>query len=81
MLDIFPHVIVLVPYMPHAEDAKGLQYLQAHFRLHKPKKTEAQSKAQREQFLQQVPEEQRHSITNDLLYQATSMNLVRQDLQ
>ena len=65
-------------HMPQADVTTGLQDLQAHFRLHKPKKTEAQSREQREQFLQQVPEEQRHSITDDLIDQATSMNLVRQ---
>ena len=50
--------------------------LQAHFRQLKPSKTTAQLAAQREGLLQQVPEAQRKSITDEVINQALGMDMV-----
>ena len=49
---------------------------QAHFKTHKPVKTEAQKQAQRQAILAQVPGDQRKSITDSLMGQALEMGMV-----
>ena len=51
-------------------------FKQAHFKAHKPVKTDAQKQAQRQAILAQVPAEQRKSITDSLMGQALEMGMV-----
>ena len=53
---------------------------QAHFRRVKPKKSAQQLAAQKEAMLAQIPEEQRKSISDDLLNQSLDMGMVSNNL-
>ena len=51
--------------------------VQAHFAKNRPEKTAEQQRAQREQLLSNVPEEQRHHLGDSLLAMATDLNMVK----
>lgn len=50
--------------------------VQQHFKKMKPKKTDAQLAAQKEAMLAQIPEEQRKSISDELLDKSLDMGMV-----
>lgn len=53
-----------------------MQYAQAHFRQHKPAKTQEQAARQRQQLLAALPEAQRGQVSEALLANATDLGMV-----